>query len=183
MPWINLYGWEPGCEPDCVREARAQDIIARRQRYQLGITVRTNGIARAADRLCIDGRCDTEAVMEIGRECVCGPLVVRRTLVKLGYEVEADTMSGYPLRWSGLVRSAFRRFIEARLLACEGESVLCEDVCIEFIKWANKTQERDIAADITEIVTSRGITMAFRALGYHIVRRNAGMALLGYYIK
>lgn len=183
MPWLDLNRWEHGCEPDWLLEARAKDVIERRARYQSSIKVRNLGIAEAATRLCVGGKCSADAVAAIMTECKSGPVVVRRQLAALGYEVEADSVAGYPSRWTGLVRSAFRRFLEARMEECEKDFALCDDICLAFVSWARKTQEREIAADIEAIAANRGIAMALRTLGYKVVRRNAGMAVIGYYIK
>jgi hypothetical protein len=173
--WQNLYRWEPGYEPDWVAEARREKIAVIRACQRLAREKAEAEAIRLARE--VSGEIDSAALEAIGKECKLGPLILKRVLASVGYEIKGPQKhSGYPVSWPHRVRECVAGFVRGKIKKGDyGDDWLSIDAIVVALGRQH--------TDIFDYLSSRGVRIALEAEGFTTVRRAEGRGIVGYKLQ
>lgn len=189
MSWPNLYGWEPGDEPDWVHEAR-KDEIKRVKEAQAKTKRAELGIIKAIAAEVITAEVITgDMLAEVRRRAAIkgvelGALAVRNRLAALGYRCDglAVKFTGWPVRWSDDIRRHVENWLATEPLVKAGryDYVTLEAVADSCARWALHTADEDIS----ESLSARSMRRVLESEGFGLIKYREGqLSLVNHKLK
>lgn len=189
MSWPNLYGWEPGDEPEWVHEARkdenkrVKEAHAKIKRAQVGIIKAIAAEVITAEVVTADILAEVRK-RAAGKGVELGGLAVRNRLSELGYKCDglAVKFTGWPVRWSDDLRRHIENWMATNPILKAGryDYVTLEAVADSCARWVLHTTGEDIA----ESLSARSMRRVLDAEGFGLIKYREGqISLINHKLK